>query len=241
MDSRRVVCPRIVSPPSPRSRAFRLLLLVVAVGVAGGGVYFFRSQLGLDASRPTTESMRAVERDRDALSAQAEELRHRIIVLERSQQIDRETNRAASEQLKVAQDERLALEKEVSFLRRLIGEGGGGILQPTDFELKSTERPREFRYSLTIRQLIQDFGESTGSVEIQVVGKRDGAEVTLPLSKLKGSEPTRHKMSFKHFQNFEGSISIPEGFEPENLVVDIKPSTNKLVPVSEVFPWKPEQ
>jgi len=216
-------------------------MLLMAIGVASGGIYFFRGQLGLDASRPSAESMRTVEGERDALTAQAAELRHRIIVLERSQQIDHETNRAASEQLKAAQDERLALEKEVSFLRRLIGAGGGGILQPTDFELKRTERPREFHYSLTIRQLIQDFGESTGSVEMQIIGKRNGAEITLPLSKLNGSEPIRHKMGFKHFQNFEGSISIPEGFEPENLVVEIKPNTNKLVPVTEVFPWSPEQ
>ena len=73
---------------------------------------------------------------------------------------------------------------------------------------------------------------------MKVSGKRDGKEVTLSLDQLPGSEPQTHKMKFKHFQNFEGSIKIPDGLEPDHLIVEIKPSTKNLLPIAETLGWE---
>jgi hypothetical protein len=215
-------------------------LFLVPLGAAIVGAFLFGVQRGQEVAAPLVEQIGSVEQERDALSAEVAELKQQSIVLERSQQIDREAKKTATKQLKEAQDERLALEKEVSFLRRLIQEGGGGILQPKDFKLEQMSEPGVFGYGFTIRQLIPDFGESTGNVEMQLVGKRDGTETTLSLAKLKGSNPKSHKMKFKHFQSFEGTFRVPKDFEPESLVVEIRPKTAKLIPVSETFPWSAE-
>jgi len=234
---RRVVSPRIVPPPRYGLRAFVVLLLLVATGFVAVAAFYVGIQYERLAAAPLTERIISIEQERQALVAQVLELKQRTIVLERSQQIDREANRTASKQLKDAQDERLALDKEVSFLRRLFQEGGGGILRPKDFKLKETEEPGEFGYSFTVQQLIPDFGESAGDVDVKVVGKRDDKETTLSLAKLEGANPKSHKMKFKHFQSVEGVFRLPDDFEPENLVVEIKPTTVKLIPVSETFPW----
>ncbi len=237
---RRVVSPRILPPPRYGVRIFLVFLLLVAVAAAVGAAFFAGVQLEREASSSLVDQIGAIEQGRDALAAEVAELRQQSIVLERSQQIDREANKTAAKQLKEAQDERLAVEKEVSFLRRLIEEGGGGILQPKDFKLKETDESGVFGYSFTIQQLIPDFGESVGSIEIRVTGKRDGKELTLSLDKLEGSQPVTHKMEFKHFQSFEGSVKVPDDFEPEDLVVEIKPTTAKLIPVTETFAWSIE-
>jgi hypothetical protein len=226
--------------PTYALRVLTVLSALVVLGVAIGGAFFAGIRLERNASKSLVEEMRAVEEERDALSDQVASLKQQGIVLERSHQIDHEASRTLSEQLKMAQDERLALEKEVSFLRRLIREGGGGILQAKDFKLKETDEPGKFGYSFTVTQLIQDFGQSTGNIEIEVVGKRDGEETRLPLGKLKGSTPTNHEMKLKHFQNFEGYIRVPDDFDPENLIVEIKPETAGLIPVNESFPWSTE-
>jgi hypothetical protein len=75
---------------------------------------------------------------------------------------------------------------------------------------------------------------------MEIIGKQNGKKTVLALSKLKGSKPPKHEMKLKHFQNFEGEFCLPEGFEPDTLVVAIKPRTDGLVPVSETFPWHPE-
>jgi hypothetical protein len=238
--AKRVVSPRITPPPNYGLRAILVLLALAAVGVATTAAFVAGTRFERQASEPMSARISALERERDALNDEVSDLKQRGIVLERTQQIDREAKRTAAEQLKEAQDERLAVEKEVSYLRRLIQEGGGGILQPKDFSLTETGKPGEFGYSFTIRQLIQDFGQSAGSVQIKVVGTRDGKETSFGLDELKGSEPTRHKMKFKHFQTFEGLMRLPDDFEPESLVIEIEPTTANLIPVTETFPWSLE-
>jgi hypothetical protein len=229
---RRLASPRIVRP-RPTLRVLAILLVLAAIGAAfAAGVIFSRVQSSAVYAR-----LSAISKERDALAAEVSDFKQRSILLERTQQVDREANRGAQEQLKESQDKRLGLEKEVSLLRRLIREGGGGVLQVQDFKLTPTNEPRLFSYSFTVSQLIQDFSESAGTIDIQVAGKQDGKEVTLSLAALKGSKPTSHKMKFQHFQNFDGQIKLPKGLDPVNLVVEVTPTTSKLIPVAETFPW----
>jgi len=229
---KRVIAPRLVQPPSSASRAVFILLVLAIFAATIFGAFSFGRQVGIGMSKPLIQTTKS---ECDALSAQ---LKQQSTVLEQSQRIDRETDRSLSKQIKEAQDEQLALEKEVSFLRRLIQEGGKGILQPKDFKVEETDEPGVFRYNFTVRQLIQDFGRSTGRVEIQVIGRRNGKETVLSLGKLEGSEPLSHRMGFKHFQVFKGLIKIPDDFEPEKLVVAVKPNPPKLIAVSETFLWR---
>jgi hypothetical protein len=214
-----------------------VLLLLGLVGAAVFGAFFGGVLLERKESQALAGRLDAVELERDALAAEVRDLKQQSIVLERSQQIDREANRKALEQLKESQGERLELEKEVSLLRRLFDEGGAGILRVKDLELSAGDEPDVVRYSFVVTQVIQDFGEASGAIELKVSGKRDGEEVTLPLSKLEGSEPQELKMKLKHFQSFEGTLQLPEDFEPKGLVVDIEPTGERLIPVSETFPW----
>jgi len=230
---RRVVSPRIVEPQGAGLLFLLTVLVLTAIaGAFSAGVWVTREQ-----AETVALSVKALEQERDDLRKRIAALTEETIVLKRTMEIDREANRTAQASLREAQDERLSLEKEVSFLKRLIQQGGGGILKVQDFKLVSADEPDEFGYSFTVSQLIREFGESAGKVEIRLVGKQDGKEVIRALDKLPGSEPTAHKMRFKHFQNFEGRIKVPKGIEPENLVVDVKPSTKKLIPVTETFAW----
>jgi hypothetical protein len=230
---RRVVSPRIVQPGGGGWRLLLVVFVLAAIGAAFAGGLF----LGREEAKAVIAGVAELEAERDALSEQLAELKQEAIVLERTRQIDLEANRTAQEELKKAQDERLKLEREVSFFRRLIQEGGGGILRVQEFKLSPADEARKFGYSFTVTQLIQDFGESEGKITLKLAAKRDGNTTTLPLSKLPGSEPTTHKMKFRHFQNFEGTIVLPDDLEPENLVIEINPSTKKLLPLTETFAW----
>jgi len=223
--------------------ALRALLVLASLTLAAGviaGAFFVGARYEHDSSKPLAERVQAIEQERDALMVRVVELEQQNIALDRSHQIDHEACRSLSEELKTAQDKRLGAEKEASLLRRLMQEKGGGILEVKDFTLKEAAEPGEFAYNFTVSQLVQDFGESNGDIRMEIIGKRNGKKTVLPLAKLKGSKPSKHEMKLKHFQNFEGQIRLPDGFEPDNLVVEIKPRTDGLVPVSETFPWHPE-
>jgi len=130
---RGVITPRIVRPAGGAARAVVILLILVALAAAIIGAFSVGRQDGIGILKPLSEHMRTAAGECDALAAQVSDLKERNIVLERSQQIDREVNRNLSKQIKEVQNERLELEKEVSLLRRLVQEGGGGILQLKDF------------------------------------------------------------------------------------------------------------
>ncbi len=178
--------------------------------------------------------------ERDRLRGDLTALDQQRIMLERTAQIERETNRSLADQLKQAQDERLSLSKEGSYLRRLIQEGGKGAVRIHDLRLSTEKTPRTFHYAFTVTQLVQDFGTAKGRVEIHVDGQQDGEPVRLPLDQLPDADPKQHTMDFEYFQNIQGTVVLPDGFEPRSLVVEIKPDNEQLIPTSESFPWTPE-
>jgi hypothetical protein len=92
-----------------------MVLSLVGGGFLGGFVLGSRSV--------DREPVRALGRERDALADELANLRQQVVACERVQQIEQERDRSAQAQLKAAQDERLALVKEVSALKRLVSEG----------------------------------------------------------------------------------------------------------------------
>lgn len=228
----RVVRPRIVGPASAGLRLFALLVMAAALGAAFvAGVFLGGSEAGGLGVR-----VKGLEQEREVLANQLAALRQHNVVLERTQQIDREAGRSVRDQLRESQERRLELEREISFLRRLIREGGGGIAQIKEFRLEQTAE-RDFAYSFTVSQLVPDFGWSEGAVELKVEGRQGDTERTLGLRQLEGSEPVEHRMRFRNFQTFEGQLRLPEGLRADSLVVEVKPKTKNLIPVTETFPW----
>jgi len=235
-----VVTPRIIRPASGTTRAVVVLGILLALATAIIGVFSIGKRVGVKMLEPLVEYMHTAEGECNALPDQISGLKQQNTILTRSQQINREVSLNLSQQLKDAQDKRLALEKEVSLLRRLVQEGSRGILQLKDFKIEALDTLGEFRYGFTVRQLVPDFVESTGKIEVRVIGKLSGETKDRSLAKLAGYNRLRHKMKFKHFQNVQGSIKVPDDFKPERVVVEVKPANNKITPVSETFPWSIE-
>ena len=215
-----------------------LSLGAVVISVAAGA---FWAGFVLGARSLGTESIQALQdlqRERAALTAELVGLRQVSIACERTQRIDQERDRSVQEQLKAAQDERLALASEVSSLKRLIRAGGRSVVAVQGLRLATGEAQREFRYRFTVSQLIEDVGQTSGSVDIKLTGTQNGKDKTLTLKQLKGSHPTKLAMRFDHFQAFEGHLVLPAGFEPQALTVAINPKGDKLIASTETFPWQ---
>lgn len=213
-----------------------MVICLLAAAFGGGFVLGTRSVEAQTVA--AVEAEQAMEAERDALRAELAELKQQGIACERFQQIEQEKDRSAQEQLKEAQDERLAMAKEIATLKRLIKSGGSGAVGVQGLRLSAGEGPREFSYSFTVSQLIEDVGETSGKIAIKVSGKQGEKDKSLTLKQMKGSEPTKLAMRFEHFQNFEGRLVLPEGFEPLSLSVDVEPKGDKLIASGETFPWE---
>jgi len=233
---------------SPRGRTLAIGLMFGAIVLCTAALAFWGGYR-LAGERPSPQALHALqalqtlqgERDglADALANALAEANKQAILCERTREIDRERDLVAQAELKAAQDERLALAREVFSLKRVIREGGKGVVAVQDLRLASTEAQREFSYSFTLTQLVEEFGPSKGGIEIKLTGKRGSKDETLSLKQLKGSKPNKLTMDFEHFQNLEGRLVLPQGFEPHTLVVEVNPKGEKLVGSVETFPWRP--
>jgi hypothetical protein len=66
---------------------------------------------------------------------------------------------------------------------------------------------------------------------------QSGKEKTLFLKDLYIGEQVSDKYKFKYFEDFQGNIGLPEGFEPQEVVVELIPEGNKPKIVEERYSW----
>jgi len=233
----KVKSPRIVHGGGDGVRCFLVFFLGILLGIGGLQLLGY----GLDwsglfdgdgdhADGPTQEFVAVLAEERD-------QLRQELTALERSSQIDREATRLAQQELKNLQEQRQELEKDLEFLRNLAQDAGAGALRIKEFKLTAAEQERTYGYRFTVRQQKEDFGWAKGYVDVSIEGTQGGQAKTLELSELSDIEEEKHFFRFRHFQNIEGEVLLPEGFAPDSLVIDVLPETEKLQSIRETFDW----
>jgi len=185
-----------------------------------------------------TQSLQALRQERDLLAGELAGLKQDRVACELAQRTEQDRDRSVQERLKEAQDERLALAKEISALKRVIRLGGRGVAAVHELTLTDGDGQREYRYQFTVRQLIEDAGETKGSVDIRLSGRQNGTAKTLALEQLKGSKPRRLDLRLERSQTFDGRLVLPAGFEPQAMTVEIKPQGDTCIASAETFPWR---
>jgi hypothetical protein len=78
----------------------------------------------------------------------------------------------------------------------------------------------------------------SGSVTVQIEGVRDNRPVQVTLAEAGGETRADGQVpfQFRYFQNLEQKITLPEGFEPKAVNVEVRSA--KLAPVRESYPWQ---
>lgn len=233
-------------PDSFRRFSYWLLVLaILAVSVAAalwGGFELGRRQ-ATETLRPELETLivqrLALTEERDRLREALTAAQREQVIQERSHQIDREAARALTDRLKQAQDDRLALNRELSYLKRLVQEGGGGAMRIQDLRLATTDDPLAYAYHFTVTQIIPGFGESEGKVRVEIQGRDAEGTSTYDLSKLPSAEPRQLEFKFEHFQTLSGTFELPSDFDPETISIAVDPVSDRLMPTVQSFPWEP--
>jgi len=89
-----------------------------------------------------------------------------------------------------------------------------------------------------LQQLALKHNVLKGSVSVSVVGIQDGLQKTYSLGQLLvGQESAALKLRFKYFQNIEGELQLPSGFEPQRVDVVAKATSPKSVEVEKHYGW----
>lgn len=230
-------------PISFRRKLLWLLLWLASLFAAWwAGTRFAWPDLSFLAPAPTMQSPSsdgpARDEDGRVLQSENEDLRQKIITLERAGQVDREAARTLQAALVERDAELAALRNDVAFYERL----AGGDAQRQPLAVHSLDfRPAgdgSWRYVMTLTQNLKKAVVTKGDFSFSIEGTRDGKLQTLSWGDLRQKKGApAQAFSFKYFQQVEGSIALPEAFTPHRVRVFLKSDQGKT---EQVLSWNDE-
>jgi len=196
------------------------------------------------ASAPVAPEVEDLRRNEVFLASEVERLkqhldraRAREAVLEREADVLRQANRLLREQESERMGQLNTLQSEVEFYRRLAGTGGAQSgLDIYRAEVLPTGSARVFQFMLTLTQNIRRAAIISGRARIDIEGTLEDRPVTLPWSDLSEGGQAEPSFRFKYFQQIDGYLTLPEGFQPIRMVVTLEAKDSRT-PVQRSYGW----
>jgi len=232
----RVITPRIVQPGEGSGRTWLWLLFLVALAAWSWQVFEFgRQRAGFDAGQRNEmagalqQRIEELENERDALRADAAKF-------ERAGQIDRAAADDIQYEVKVLQDERAELKREVALLQTLVS-GGESKLLLGDFSLIRLDE-LNYRFEVTLSKRTDDQATVSGQVSFELVGELDGETNILAMSQLTEGKRSAIGIRFKSFQKLKSDLRLPEGFDPTAMKIRVQPDGEKFKSFEQAYDWK---
>lgn len=234
--------PKIVQPGSGLLPAWLIALLVLALIGSILAYLHFSQRVAGPAIEELQHKVSIQQRRIEELESERVALNERITGLTRASQIDQEAIRQVREELSSRQEERASMEEELAFLRSMVSskEDREGI-QVQRFKLHKGAPTGVYHYSFTLTQTIKNGDAAVGWIFFAVDGVSAGKPAWLPLREITEESTEKVKMRFKHFQDVEGEIRLPEGFKPLKVIIEVKPNNKKLPELKQRFDWVVEE
>lgn len=210
--------PKLVVVPHDPYRGLRyfgigLLAAIVSFAVGysmnGGGDFGAQNDLS-DLRRQLLDEQKA-----------SAEQHRRLAKFEVESDVDQEANNNVRASIGSMRQQIAELESEISFYKGLMdpSDGNQGI-SIASVDLRPTSDARKFEFALVLQQRSQEHSIVSGSVNVNVVGSKDGYDLTLPISDLSEDiNSSSIEYRFKYFQNIEGTIELPEDYQPRRIDV----------------------
>lgn len=212
-------------------------VIAVAAVVVMLSVYYFARNFIADELIYANYHVEALKQDlKDALE-QLEAEKGRTSIAEREVDIVRRANALLRVSERERQDEIASLQADLTFYRRLGGANGSQAALALHYlELQTTQSPRVYRIIFTLTQNLRWAAVISGRVQLGIDGIQDGVAVHLTEEQLLAESTEPLNFQFKYFQQIERLITLPEGFEANQLTVRLR-SGSLRTPVEQSMQW----
>lgn len=212
----------VVVPYRPGRRfVFTVALFAgVAVSALGGFAYGYYQTL---QTEETAQADRAeLQEELETVKSENTELSRQIAILDRSSVMDQRATEEVQETIRGLRDRVALLEEDIIYYRSVVSEEieDTGLIIST-WDINATQTPELYRYKLVMRQQDAD-GDTflTGHVNVNVIGRQNEELTIIPLREISAEQDQLDiRLRFKFFQNIEGELVLPEGFEPERVQI----------------------
>ncbi|WP_417568424.1 DUF6776 family protein [Marinobacter sp.] len=223
--------------PGYRLRRTAILLvftLVAAVagyaaGLAQGGFRFSSAE----------ESNQVLENEVDTLRDDYRKARQQLINLERGRVIDEQALNQARKTIVDLETRIVSLQSDLTFYKNIMApsEASKG-LQVDSFTMTPNRSQGAFDFKLVLTQVGNNKSYISGVVAVNVIGMRDEEKEVIALRDLSEDiEDLGVKFRFRYFQDVEGTLALPDEFEPIEIQVVAQAEGRKSSQAERTFNW----
>ncbi len=222
-------------------RPVRSILGVVSLMVVVTGAVYLQQQHAARALKVELESVtdarRQLQHENRILSGDNAELRRRLTVLTRAQQVERIAYEHINERLRTLQDTVHSLKEEVAFYRGIFAPDREKGIQIQDLVVDSDGSERGYRFQVVLTRGTKNDKVAAGSVSLSVSGEHEGTPRRLAFRDLPAPRSDALEFSFRYFQRLQGHMTLPAGFVPRRVHVRIDTRDEKSTSLERHFDW----
>lgn len=224
--------------PAAQHRPLAVYVLTVAALLTAGYLLFelgrYRAGFAvLDHRRDVAALEQRLRLEQES----SDELKRQLAIAQTSGEIDRETYSRVEANLSDLQEKIQAQEEELVFYRGIVSpQDGVAGLRVQSVEVLPGDAERRYLLRLVLVQAIVHSRRVSGSVKVQLEGVKDGQTATFDAAELAdGGYDMDYEL--RYFQGLEAEISLPLGFEPMRINVEIWPNEARADRRTESFEW----
>lgn len=230
----------VVVPYRPNHR-FLVISAIIAIAIFSAVGGYFSGNYGMLRSDQTEQTnLRRLTSDLNTLQQENTDLRRQVAILDTSSVMDQRATEEVQSTILGLRARVAQLEQDIVFYRQVVSEETEATgLTIGQFDISTTDVSGKFRYKLVMRQQDAD-GDTflTGHVNVNLVGKRDGEQVILPLREVSQNvDQLDIRLRFKFFQSIEGELLLPDGFEPERIQIAAVATEPVAKSIDQNFSW----
>lgn len=212
-----------------------ITLLLVSVQVA----YWLGQKKEASGHDQALSDLSAIGAKLESARQAEQNLRRQLESAKLGSEVDRQSLEDVRRELLQLKLDLASLEEENQFYRNLMAPAGNqrglnfGVV-----ELADTEQARTFRYKVVMQQLATQHELITGTLNFNIVGRQRGAVKVLGLHEVSADfDSANIKLRFKYFQNIEGQLVLPDGFEPERIELEARSTGKNATTIDKRFGW----
>jgi cell division protein FtsB len=224
----------VVMPYRPMRRVFNVFLIFMALLITATASFFYGYDQGLN-QRLSGGILGQSGQEFKNIKEEAEILRQEVANLKLAAVVDQQAQEDVRHQAIEQKDRIASLERDIAVYRGMMSKSDNANpsgITIGNFQVSGSGGVRGHKYKLVVQQLAANKGVFNGTLVLNIVGIRAGSKMTIPLHEVSSQiADVLIPLEFRYFQSIEGSLILPEGFEPERVDVVIK-STNKKTPTN---------
>jgi len=230
----------VVVPYRPQRRILLIIAAIIAVTLSGGAGYFFGNFATIRTEQQSQADLQRMSAELAAAQLENVELRLQVAILDTTSVMDQRATEEVQSTIRGLRERVAQLEQDIVFYRQVVSEETGSTgLTIGQFDISATNVDDRFRYKLVLRQQDAD-GDTflTGHVNVNLVGKQGAEQVILPLREVSENvDQLDIRLRFKFFQNIEGELALPDGFQPERIQIAAVATEPVAKSIDQNFTW----